>query len=63
MAGHGKIRAERKVNRMGMTDLQFKAYLRLLIRALERIESQDTAEQMREELKKFRQDLESTLRG
>ena len=47
----------------GMTDLQFKAYLRLLIRALERIESQDTAEQMREELQKFRQDLESALRG
>ena len=57
------MRAEREVNRMGMTDLQFKAYLRLLIRALERIESQETAEQMREELKKLRQDLESTLRG
>ena len=47
----------------GMTDLQFKAYIRLLIRALEREEAQDTVEGIRSELAKLKADLQSTLQG
>lgn len=46
-----------------MTDLQFKAYVRLLLRAVERAEAQDTVEGMRSELAKLRADLQSTLQG
>lgn len=46
-----------------MTDLQFKAYVRLLLRAVERVEAQDTVEGMRSELAKLRADLQSTLQG
>ena len=42
----------------GMTDLQFKAYIRLLIRALERAEAQDTVEGIRSELAKLKADLQ-----
>ena len=47
----------------GMTDLQFKAYIRLLIRALDRAEPQDTVEGIRSELAKLKADLQSTLQG
>lgn len=47
----------------GMTDLQFKAYLRLLLRAVEHAASQDTADGMRKELAEIRKDLESSLQG
>ena len=42
----------------GMTDLQFRAYLRLLISRLESIGSQETPEQM-----KLKKELEEDLRG
>ena len=48
---------------MGMTDLQFKSYLKRLIRALEEAESKETKEQILEEIKKLRQDLQEYLQG
>lgn len=47
----------------GMTDLQFKAYLKQLIRALERAESMGTVEEIRKELAKIKQDLQDALEG
>ena len=48
---------------MGMTDLQFKSYLRQLIRALETAESKDTKEAILAEIAKLKQDLEDDLKG
>lgn len=48
---------------MGMTDLQFKSYLKQLIRALEAAESKDTKEAVVAEIVKLRQDLEEDLKG
>lgn len=47
----------------GMTDLQFKAYVRLLLLALEQTEAQDTVEGMRSELANLKAVLQSTLQG
>lgn len=44
-----------------MTDLQFKAYLKQLIRALERAESMDTVEDIRKELAKIKLDLQEAI--
>ena len=46
---------------MGMTDLQFKTYLKQLIRALEWAESKDTVEGIRAELAKIKQDMQEAL--
>ena len=48
---------------MGVTDLQFKSYLKQLIRALEAAESKDTKEAVLAEIAKLRQDLEEDLKG
>jgi hypothetical protein len=48
---------------MGMTDLQFKSYLKQLIRALEAAESKDSKEDVLAEIAKLRQDLEEDLKG
>lgn len=48
---------------MGMTDLQFKSYLRLLISLLDEAAGKDTKEEMLAQIKKLRQELESSLRG
>ena len=48
---------------MGMTDLQFKSYLKPLIRALEAAESKDSKEDVLAEIAKLRQDLEEDLKG
>lgn len=48
---------------MGMTDLQFKTYLKQLIRALERAESMGTVDEVRAELAKVKQDLQDALEG
>lgn len=48
---------------MGMTDLQFKSYLKQLIRALEAAEGKDTLEQVRAEIARLRRDLEEDLKG
>ena len=55
------MKAERKVNRMGMTDLQFKNHLKEMIRALDWAGSKDTVEAIREELEKIKQDLQETI--
>ncbi len=47
----------------GMTDLQFKSWLRLTILALEDIQEQDTPEKMRAKLAKLREQLEQDLRS
>nr|WP_325302867.1 hypothetical protein [uncultured Oscillibacter sp.] len=47
----------------GMTDLQFRAYLRLLISRLESIGSQETPEQIQTGLLKLKKELEEDLRG
>jgi len=48
---------------MGMTDLQFKSFLKQLIRALETAESKDTKEAVLAEIARLRQDLEEDLKG
>lgn len=48
---------------MGMTDLQFKSYLKQLIRALQAAESKDTKEAVLAEIARLRQDLEEDLKG
>ena len=48
---------------MGMTDLQFKSYLKQLIRALETAESKDTKEAVLAEIARLKQDLEDDLKG
>ena len=48
---------------MGMTDLQFKSYLKRLIRSLEAAESQDTREAVIAEIEKLKQDLQEDLQG
>ena len=47
---------------MGMTDLQFKSYLKQLIRALEAAESKDSKEDVLAEIAKLRQDLEELVK-
>lgn len=46
---------------MGMTDLQFKAYLRGLVRALERIREEEGAEEKNREIDRLLKELEATL--
>ena len=48
---------------MGMTDLQFKSYLKQLIRALETAESKETLDAVLAEIAKLKQDLEDDLKG
>lgn len=48
---------------MGMTDLQFKSYLKQLIRALETAESKETKEAILAEIGKLKQDLVEDLKG
>ena len=48
---------------MGMTDLQFKSYLKQLIRALEAAESKDTKDAILAEIARLKQDLEEDLKG
>jgi len=48
---------------MGMTDLQFKSYLKLLIRAFERAKNEDTLEKVLAEINKLQQDLQEDLQG
>ena len=60
--GHKKTITE-EGTAMGMTDLQFKSYLRLLISRLDDAASKDTKEEMQAQIKKLRQDLESSLQG
>ncbi len=48
---------------MGMTDLQFKSYLKQLIRALEAAESKDTKEDILAEIARLRRDLEDDLKS
>ena len=43
--------------------LQFKSYLKQLIRALEAAESKDSKEDVLAEIAKLRQDLEEDLKG
>lgn len=48
---------------MGMTDLQFKSYLKQLIRALEEAERKDTKEQILAEIERLKRDLQDDLQG
>ena len=48
---------------MGMTDLQFKSYLKQLVRAIETAESQDTKEAILLELAKLKKDLEEDIKS
>lgn len=48
---------------MGMTDLQFKSYLKQLIRSLEAAESQDTLENVLAEIARLKKDLQEDLQG
>ena len=48
---------------MGMTDLQFKSYLKRLIRDLETAESKETKEEILREIEKLRKDLQEDLQG
>lgn len=48
---------------MGMTDLQFKSYIRKLLSLTEDITEESSKEEMFEVLSKLRRDLEEDLRG
>ena len=48
---------------MGMTDLQFKSYLKQLIRALEVAESKETLEAVLSEIARLKRDLEEDVKG
>lgn len=48
---------------MGMTDLQFKGFIKLLIRQLEEAESEESKEKILEEIDKIKKDLQDMLEG
>lgn len=47
----------------GMTDLQFKAYIRKLVILLEDIESAETVEQAKAKIARLKQSLQQDLEG
>ena len=55
------ISEQKEVNIMGMTDLQFKAHLKQLIRSLEWAESKGTLEEVLQEIEKLKRDLQETI--
>lgn len=48
---------------MGMTDLQFKGFVKLLIRQIEEARDEDTKEKIQQELDKVMKDLQDMLEG
>lgn len=48
---------------MGMTDLQFKGFIKLLIRQLEEAEGEESKEKILEEIDKIKKDLQDMLEG
>lgn len=48
---------------MGMTDLQFKSYLKQLIARLERAKDQETREAVQAEIERLLDDLREDLQG
>ena len=48
---------------MGMTDLQFKGYVKSLIRSIEHAEEQKDEASVRRELEKMKADLQEILEG
>lgn len=48
---------------MGMTDLQFKSFLKMLIRALETAEKQDNKEDILAEISRLKHELQEDLQG
>lgn len=48
---------------MGMTDLQFKSYLRLLIHSLEIAENKENKEDILAEITRLKQELQEDLQG
>lgn len=48
---------------MGMTDLQFKGFIKLLIRQLEEAKEEETKEKIQQELDKVMKDLQDMLEG
>lgn len=48
---------------MGMTDLQFKSYLKHLLARLEKAEKLSTEEPVKEEIKELMKDLREDLQG
>lgn len=57
------MKAERKVNRMGMTDLQFKSYIRKLLSLTEDVTEESSKEELLAILNKLRRDLQEDLQG
>ena len=48
---------------MGMTDLQFKSFLKRLIRTLEEAEAKETKEQVLPDSEKLKKDLMDDMHG
>lgn len=48
---------------MGMTDLQFKSFLKLLVRQLEEATEEKEAEDIRKQINKVLEDLNDMLQG
>ena len=48
---------------MGMTDLQFKSFLKRLIRTLEEAETKETREQVLADIEKLKKDLMAAIPG
>lgn len=54
---------QEEVNGMGMTDLQFKSYIRKLLSMTEDISEEKSKEEILAMVNKLRRDLEEDLRG
>lgn len=54
---------KRRVQVMGMTDLQFKSYLKGILRWLDEAKNQETKEQVLKTLEKLEKDLREDLQG
>lgn len=51
------------ISEMGMTDLQFKSWLKQIIRGLESAKEEDTKEETDKKINEMLQDLKEDLQG
>lgn len=57
------MNAEKELEEMGMTDLQFKSWLKQIIRGLEGATKEKTKEETDEKIKELINDLTEDLKG
>ncbi len=61
--GYSDGPAWKEVNGMGMTDLQFKSYVRKLISMISDVSDENTKEEIYAALEKLRKELQEDLQG